>query len=80
MDGHCCESVPHSIAAYWFLLHSIAMAVGILTIPFLILPANYMSSLFTIFQPFLTLVLQFCVDGGVKLSDMPLQIPGMYTS
>ena len=29
MDGHCCESVPHSIAAYWFLLHSIAMAVAI---------------------------------------------------
>ena len=25
-------------------------------------------------------VLQFCVDRGVKPSDMPLQIPGMYTS
>jgi len=56
MDQHCCLSVPHSTAAYWFLLHSIAMAVGIDFFCCQTITCHHYSSSFNLFW----LILQFC--------------------
>ena len=88
--GHIFESLRYlwmDTAVYLYLTvqqhilisPSLAVAVGILTIPFVLLPSNCKSSLFTIFQPFMThSPALFSVKESN--SDMPLQIPGMYRS